>query len=69
MDFAFTAGQQAFRRAVQSWLATHVPADLKGRGFATSRADREHVTRLRAWQRELLLRNILGERVRGLPKD
>jgi len=30
-----------------------VPADLKGRGFAASRADRAHVDRLRDWQRRL----------------
>ena len=53
MDFDFTDAQQAFRRDVRSWLAEHVPADLRGRGFAASRGEREHVTRLRAWQRQL----------------
>jgi alkylation response protein AidB-like acyl-CoA dehydrogenase len=53
MDFDFTDAQQAFRRDVRSWLAEHVPADLRGRGFAASRGEREHVTRLRAWQRRL----------------
>ena len=53
MDFDFSVEQQAFRREVRSWLAAHVPADLKGRGFAASRAGREHVNRLREWQREL----------------
>jgi len=53
MDFDFTDAQQAFRRDVRSWLADHVPADLRGRGFAASRGEREHVTRLRAWQRRL----------------
>jgi alkylation response protein AidB-like acyl-CoA dehydrogenase len=53
MDFDFTSEQQAFRREVRAWLAAHVPADLKGRGFAASRADRAHVDRLRGWQRAL----------------
>ena len=53
MDFDFTSEQQAFRREVRAWLTAHVPADLKGRGFAASRADRAHVERLRGWQREL----------------
>jgi alkylation response protein AidB-like acyl-CoA dehydrogenase len=53
MDFDFTNAQQAFRREVRAWLTAHVPADLKGRGFAASRADRAHVDRLRGWQRAL----------------
>ena len=53
MDFDFTPAQQSFRRDVRAWLAEHVPADLKGRGFAASRADRAHVDRLRDWQRRL----------------
>ena len=53
MDFDFTAEQQTFRRDVRAWLAASVPADLKGRGFAASRADRAHVDRLRDWQRRL----------------
>jgi len=53
MDFDFTSDQQSFRRDVRAWLAASVPADLKGRGFAASRADRAHVDRLRDWQRRL----------------
>ena len=53
MDFDFTSEQQAFRRDVRAWLAASVPADLKGRGFAASRAGHEHVGRLRDWQRRL----------------
>jgi alkylation response protein AidB-like acyl-CoA dehydrogenase len=53
MDFDFTSEQQSFRRDVRAWLAASVPADLKGRGFAASRADRAHVDRLRDWQRRL----------------
>ena len=39
MDFDFTPEQQTFRREVRAWLAEHVPADLKDKGFASSRAD------------------------------
>jgi alkylation response protein AidB-like acyl-CoA dehydrogenase len=53
MDFDFTLEQQVFRHEVRAWLAAHVPADLKGRGFASSRAGRAHVDPLRRWQREL----------------
>jgi alkylation response protein AidB-like acyl-CoA dehydrogenase len=51
MDFDFTPDQQRFRDEVRTWLRTHVPSDLKGRGFAASRA--AHVDRLRQWQRTL----------------
>ena len=53
MDFDFTPDQQRFRSEVRAWLGTHVPPDLKGRGFAASRADRTHVDGLRRWQRTL----------------
>jgi alkylation response protein AidB-like acyl-CoA dehydrogenase len=52
MDFDFAPEEQAFRREVRSWLEAHLPPDLKGT-FAFSRADRERVERLRAWQRAL----------------
>ena len=60
MDFDFTAEQHAFRREVRDWLAANVPADLKGRGFASSRAGREHVDRLRRWQRALQGAGFVG---------
>src|SRR5215813_15606767 len=53
MDFDFTSEQQSFRNEVRSWLASHVPSSLKGRGFAASRADRAQVDQLRLWQRAL----------------
>jgi alkylation response protein AidB-like acyl-CoA dehydrogenase len=53
MDFDFTAEQRAFRREVRDWLGANVPAELKGRGFAATRADRTQVERLRQWQRRL----------------
>jgi alkylation response protein AidB-like acyl-CoA dehydrogenase len=60
MDFDFTPEQQGFRREVREWLAARVPADLKGRGFAASRADHEHVARLRQWQRQLHAGGYVG---------
>ena len=39
MDFDFTPEQQGFRQRCARWLAENVPADLKGRAFAASRAD------------------------------
>ncbi len=53
MDFDFTPEQQAFRTEVRGWLAGNVPADLKGRGFASSRGDRATVERLKRWQAQL----------------
>ena len=60
MDFDFTPEQQAFRAEVRDWLAKRVPADLKGRGFAASRADRAEVDRLREWQRTLHKAGYVG---------
>jgi len=60
MDFDFTDEQQRFRLEVREWLAASVPADLRGRGFAASRADREHVDRLRQWQRTLHSAGYVG---------
>ena len=60
MDFDFTPEQQAFRAEVRDWLGKHVPADLKGRGFAASRADRAEVDRLREWQRTLHKAGYVG---------
>ena len=60
MDFDFTPEQQDFRREVRAWLAENVPADLKGRGFASSRADRAEVDRLREWQRTLHKAGYVG---------
>jgi alkylation response protein AidB-like acyl-CoA dehydrogenase len=60
MDFDFTDKQQAFRLEVRAWLAANVPADLRGRGFASSRADLEAVRRLRDWQRTLYKAGYVG---------
>ena len=45
---------------VRAWLAENVPADLKGRGFASSRADVREVNRLREWQRALHKAGYVG---------
>jgi len=60
MDFDFTQEQQDFRQEVRAWLAENVPADLKGRGFASSRADVKEVNRLREWQRALHKAGYVG---------
>src|SRR5260370_22197257 len=60
MDFDFTPEQETFRQEVRAWLAENVPADLKGRGFASSRADVKEVERLRDWQRTLHKAGYVG---------
>ncbi len=60
MDFDFTPDQQKFRTEARTWLAENVPADLKGRAFAASRADRHEVDRLRKWQRTLHKAGYVG---------
>jgi alkylation response protein AidB-like acyl-CoA dehydrogenase len=60
MDFDFTPGQQSFRREVREWLQGHLPPELKGRGFASTRADRGHVERLRDWQGTLHKAGYVG---------
>ncbi len=60
MDFDFTETQQAFRLEVRAWLEANVPAELRGRGFASSRADLEAVRRLRNWQRTLYKAGYVG---------
>jgi alkylation response protein AidB-like acyl-CoA dehydrogenase len=60
MDFDFTDKQQNFRQEVRAWLEANVPADLRGRGFASSRADLDAVRRLRDWQRTLYKAGYVG---------
>src|SRR5258707_7119811 len=60
MDFDFTPEQETFRQEVRAWLAENVPADLRGRGFASSRADVKEVERLRDWQRTLHKAGYVG---------
>ncbi|MBI4636339.1 MAG: acyl-CoA dehydrogenase family protein [Candidatus Rokubacteria bacterium] len=60
MDFDFTAAQEAFRKDVRAWLEANVPDDLRGRAFAASRADREEVRQLRAWQKRMYGAGYVG---------
>ena len=60
MDFDFTTAQQAFRGEVRDWLEQNVPADLRGRGFASSRGEPHQVVRLRDWQRQLYKAGYVG---------
>jgi alkylation response protein AidB-like acyl-CoA dehydrogenase len=60
MDFDFTEAEEAFRKEVRAWLEANLPDDLRGRGFAASRADREEVGRLRAWQKRMCEAGFVG---------
>ena len=53
MNFDFSEREEAFRKEVRAWLEANVPDDLRGRGFAATRADREQVLRLRRWQKRM----------------
>src|SRR5439155_42425 len=53
MNFDFSEKEEPFRKDVRHWLETHLPDALRGRAFASSRADRDEVRRLRAWQRAM----------------
>jgi len=60
MNFDFTAEQEAFRKEVRAWLEANLPDDLRGRSFASSRADRDEVARLRAWQKTMADAGFVG---------
>jgi alkylation response protein AidB-like acyl-CoA dehydrogenase len=60
MDFDFTPEQEAFRKEVRQWLERNLPDDLRGRGFAASRAGREEVARLRDWQKTMYGAGYVG---------
>jgi alkylation response protein AidB-like acyl-CoA dehydrogenase len=53
MNFDFSEREENFRKDVRQWLERNLPDDLRGRAFAASRADREEVARLRAWQKRM----------------
>src|SRR5437660_6392489 len=53
MDFEFTEKEEAFRKEARAWLEGNVPEALRGKAFASSRADVEEVRRLRAWQKTM----------------
>src|SRR2546425_13125887 len=50
IDFEFSEKEGALRKDVRAWLEANVPDDLRGKAFASSRADVDEVRRLRAWQ-------------------
>src|SRR3989475_228966 len=60
MDFDFTDREEAFRKEVRGWLEANLPDDLRGRAFASSRADREEVRKLRAWQKRMCEAGYVG---------
>src|SRR5712664_4710796 len=60
MDFDFTDREEAFRKEVRGWLEANLPDDLRGRSFASSRADREEVAKLRAWQQTMAEAGYVG---------
>ncbi len=60
MNFDFTDREEAFRKDVRSWLEANLPDDLRGRAFAASRAGRDEVTRLRAWQKRMCEAGYVG---------
>ncbi len=60
MNFDFTEQEEAFRKEVRAWLEANLPDDLRGRAFASSRADRDEVTKLRAWQRTMAEAGYVG---------
>ena len=39
MNFDFTESEEVFRKEVRVWLERNLPEDLRGKGFAASRAD------------------------------
>ena len=60
MNFDFSEHEEAFRKDVRHWLEAHLPDDLRGRAFAASRADRDEVRRLRAWQKTMYEAGYVG---------
>ena len=60
MNFDFTTEQEAFRKEVRAWLEANLPDGLRGRSFASSRADRDEVARLRAWQKTMADAGFVG---------
>src|SRR5213083_2928176 len=60
VDFDFTEKEEAFRKDVRAWLEANVPDDLRGKAFASSRADVDEVRRLRAWQKTMWEAGYVG---------
>src|SRR5213078_3447234 len=60
MDFEFSEQEEVFRKEVRAWLEGNVPEALRGKAFASSRADVEEVRRLRAWQKTMAEAGYVG---------
>src|SRR5213594_1277531 len=60
MNFDFSDREEAFRKEVRGWLEANLPDDLRGRAFAASRADRDEVRKLRAWQKQMCEAGYVG---------
>ena len=60
MNFDFSDREEAFRKDVRGWLEANLPDDLRGRAFAASRADRDEVRKLRAWQKRMCEAGYVG---------
>jgi alkylation response protein AidB-like acyl-CoA dehydrogenase len=60
MDFDFSEREEAFRKEVRAWLEANLPDDLRGTAFAASRAERDEVRKLRAWQKTMYEAGYVG---------
>ena len=60
MDFEFSEQDEVFRKEARAWLEGNVPEALRGKAFASSRADVEEVRRLRAWQKTMWEAGYVG---------
>ncbi len=60
MNFDFSDREEAFRKDVRGWLEANLPDDLRGRAFASSRAGRDEVRKLRAWQKRMCEAGYVG---------
>jgi alkylation response protein AidB-like acyl-CoA dehydrogenase len=60
MDFEFSEREEAFRKEVRAWLEVNLPDDLRGTAFASSRADRDEIRKLRAWQKRMYEAGYVG---------
>src|SRR5947209_19081587 len=60
MNFDFSGREEALRKDVRGWLEANLPDDLRGRAFAASRADRDEVRKLRAWQKRMCEAGYVG---------
>src|SRR5205814_512041 len=60
MDFEFSEREEAFRKDVRAWLEGNLPDELRGKAFASSRADVDEVRRLRAWQKTMWEAGYVG---------